>query len=94
MSARITQETIESIQIPGTANARVTQEALESIQVPVRAATNARITQQTLEGVQIPVRAATNARITQQAIEFMYNLPAIMPAVSNTEWVYSTEIFF
>ena len=87
MAARISQEGIEGLQIPGTANARITQETLEALDIPLRSGVNARITQQTLEGFQIPVRAATNARITQQAIEFLY-IPGVFGAASTTEDFY------
>jgi hypothetical protein len=94
MAGRISQEVVETLQVPGTANARITQEFAETLEVPLRSGTNARITQQVIEGVIIPVRAGASARITQQFIEFLYQLPPSMPAISNTEWVYSTEIFF
>jgi hypothetical protein len=93
-NARITQEMLEAVQIPGTANARITQQTLEAWGIPQRPAVNARITQQTLEAWGIPQRPAVNARITQFAIEFLYFPLPTLPAISNTEWVYSTEIFF
>jgi len=36
----------------------------------------------------------SDAQVSQEALVFMYLRPQTMPAISNTEWVYSTEIFF
>ena len=51
MSARITQETIESLQIPGTQHARITQQVVEALNIPERTVvtSSARVTQQAIE---------------------------------------------
>jgi hypothetical protein len=74
MSARITQEVIETLQLPATHNARITQQSIEAAEIPLRSDVNARITQNSLEALEIPLRtvATSSARITQQAIEFLY----------------------
>lgn len=89
--AHVTQEAIESLQIPGTANARITQEMLEALNVPLRTGVNARITQQTIETLMIPQRTITSseARITQQAIEFLY-----IPGVFGPTGSGATEDFY
>jgi hypothetical protein len=89
MAGRISQEGIETLQVPGTAAARVTQEGLEGLNIPLRSGVNARVTQQAIETLTIPLRtpATSAARVTQQAIEFLY-IPGIPTGIWATEEFY------
>jgi hypothetical protein len=90
MAGRITQETIESLQLPGTAHARITQEAIEAAEIPLRSGVHARITQQPIEALDIPLRSATNMRMTQQAIEVLYILGINVSQTQMLSFVYPT----
>lgn len=89
-NARISQEALETLAVPGTAHARVTQQSAEFLDIPLRSASNARVTQQTFESLNIPLRAASNARITQQGVEFLY-IPGVFGGTSDSEDFYYVQ---